>query len=526
MTSPARAALTALLLFSAALLPGCLSSSELQCASGTIRCGDTCVQTATDSNNCGACGSACSGGNVCVSGACVCPVGQGTCNGQCTAVASDPKNCGACGVLCGQNQACNQGVCQDCPGGSGQIGSCQTALLAACIAAPGGYLQPIQDTPGGLLLSAPANPSGASFPDALGVLGTALLYADHDSSTLFEVPIGNLGTSSAERPSLVGPTTGSKAGTTQVFVESFDGGTGARIYAMASSVNAMRIFDGPPPGDAGQLLNGGAGALGLVVQGGAAFDPGSFPEPFAKLGNFVFVPLNGTGKVLKVDVSNPASAVVADTYDLQPLVAALPGGGLGPDGGPFLPSPTQAISRNGTVYVAANVLRYYEDFSGADYGPPLVAKIDPTKSGQAALSAVQGFAGDAGACQNVEWLASLPLGTAATPMLVSCAGARTYDPVTYEVKTVANTELVLMSASDQQITAWIPSNGNGDLPPSVGRAVSQNTTVYVVDETSSRLYVLDYANNALVERVGYVDGGTPPVACPTYMTDLKVVPAP
>jgi len=178
------------------------------------------------------------------------------------------------------------------------------------------------------------------------------------------------------------------------------------------------------------------------------------------------------------------------------------------------------------VYVAANVLRYYEDFSGSDYGPPLVAKIDPTKTGQAALSAVQGFAADAGACQNVEWLASLPLGTAATPMLVSCAGARTYDPTTFLVKTVANTQLVVMNASDQQIAAWVPSNGNGDLPPSVGRAVAQNTSVYVADETSSRLYVVDYASNSLVERVGYVDGGTPPTVCPTYITDLKVVPAP
>jgi hypothetical protein len=526
MTSPVRVALTALLLLAAALLPGCLSSSELQCVSGTLKCGDTCVETATDSKNCGACGAACSGGNVCVASACVCPVGQGICGGQCTAVASDPKNCGACGVVCGQDQACNQGVCQDCPGGSGQLGSCQTALLAACIASPGGFLRPVQDTPGGLLLGTAVNPPGASFPDALGVLGTALLYADHDSSTLLEVPVGNLATASAERPSLVGPTTGSKAGTTQVFVESFDGGTGARIYAMASNTNSLRIFDGPPPADAGQLLNGGAGALGLVVQGGAAFDPGSFPEPFAKLGSDVFVPLNGTGKVLRIDVSNPASAVVKDTYDLASLVAALPGGGVLPDGGSYIPSPTQAISRNGAVYVAANVLRYFEDFSGADYGPPLVAKIDPTKTGQAALSAVTGFAADAGACQNVEWLASLPLGPLSTPMLVSCAGARTYDPTTFEVKTVANTELVLMNASDQQIAAWVPSNGNGDLPPSVGRAVSQNTTVYVADETSSRLYVLDYATNSLVERVGYVDGGTPPQVCPNYITDLKVVPAP
>jgi len=29
-----------------------------------------------------------------------------------------------------------------------------------------------------------------------------------------------------------------------------------------------------------------------------------------------------------------------------------------------------------------------------------------------------------------------------------------------------------------------------------------------------------------VERVGYVDGGTPAAACPSYITDLTLVPAP
>jgi hypothetical protein len=92
MTSPVRAALSALLLLLAGVvLPGCLSSSELQCATGTVQCGDTCVAIQTDNNNCGACGAACSGGNVCVAGGCTCPVGQGLCSGICTAVASDPS---------------------------------------------------------------------------------------------------------------------------------------------------------------------------------------------------------------------------------------------------------------------------------------------------------------------------------------------------------------------------------------------------------------------------------------------------
>lgn len=524
MTPSFRTVLSALLLASVVLLPGCLSSSEVECVSGTVRCGDTCVATQTDPNNCGSCGSACSGGNTCVAGGCVCPSGREVCNGICTTIATDKNNCGACGVQCGELFACNQGVCQDCSGG----GCSNVQVLAGCIAPPGGYLVPIQDAPGGLLVQAPVNPSegsfAATFPDALGLLGGALLYADHDSSLLLEVPVGALDKASSERLSLVGPSTGSKAGTTQVLVEpTADGGT--RIYAMASNVNALRIFGGPAADLAAQLLDAGSGAvgaLGLQELGGAAFDPFSFPEPFAKVNSDVFVPLNGTGTVIRLDVSDPTSVPVKDTYDLQPLVDALPGGGKAPDGGSFIPSPTMAIARNGMVYVATNVLRF--NATGADYGPALVVRIDPdpNKQGQAALSAVAGLGADGG-CQNVEWLADVPGGASGDPMLVSCAGARTVDE-NFFVTGVQNSALLLLDGTDQQVAAWVPSTDAGQAPPSVGRAVWNNGSVYVADETAARLYVLRYAENALLERVGYLDGGTPPQVCPAYITDLKVLP--
>jgi hypothetical protein len=519
MTPSIRAALSAFLLAGFALLPGCLSSSEIQCVSGTVRCGDTCVATQTDNNNCGSCGSACSGGNVCVAGGCTCPVGQGVCNGICTAVASDPSNCGVCGLKCGAGQACNQGVCQDC-----SQGGCRTALIAGCIATPGGYLQRIQDAPGGLLLEAPANPPAATFPDALGFIGTVLLYADDDSSSLLEIPVGSLGTASSERTSLVTGTTGGKALTSDIYLEPSDGGS--RIYAMATGVNTLQILGGPNPAQAGALLDAGSGAvgaLGLQYLGGHAFDPNTVPEPFGKIGNDLFVPLFGTNQVLRIDVSNPASTSVKDTYDLQPLVAALPGGGVLPDGGVLQASPTQAIARNGFVYVAANVLRFDPDRLVSDYGPPLVVRIDPTKSGQTALSAVPGF--DQQVCKNVTYLASLPLGTAARPMLVSCTGVRFVDQ-DFNTLSVASTALLLLDGNDQQITSWVPSNGAGQPPPAVGRTAVQNTTVYVADETASRMYVLDYGTNSFVERVGYVDGGTPPQVCPNFITDLVVSPAP
>jgi hypothetical protein len=269
------------------------------------------------------------------------------------------------------------------------------------------------------------------------------------------------------------------------------------------------------------------GALGLQEVGGFPFPQSSFPEPFAKIGDDIFVPLNGLGTVIRLNITNPASAVQKDSYDLQPIISAL---AVLPDGGTFNPSPTMAIARNGFVYVAANVLRYDGNRNATDYGPGVVVRIDPTKSGQAAVSVVPGLGGDAGTCQNVEWLTSLSLGSGARPMIVSCAGARTYD-MNFNVVSATNTELLLLDANDQQIASWTPSNGpigadGGPPPASVGRAVVQNTTVYVADESASRLYVVDYGSNAFVERVGYVDGGTPPQICPNYISDLLVSPAP
>jgi len=53
----------------------------------------------------------CPGGQICVSGACQCPIYQSFCNGMCIPTSNDPQNCGGCGVVCPAGQACSAGQC-------------------------------------------------------------------------------------------------------------------------------------------------------------------------------------------------------------------------------------------------------------------------------------------------------------------------------------------------------------------------------------------------------------------------------
>jgi hypothetical protein len=98
------------------------------CPSGQIRCNDVCVDTKTDTQNCGHCGVVCPTGMQCINGKCgqgggPCQAGQTRCKGRCVDLRSDVNNCGACGVVCGTGRVCSAGSCQastcsdphDCP---------------------------------------------------------------------------------------------------------------------------------------------------------------------------------------------------------------------------------------------------------------------------------------------------------------------------------------------------------------------------------------------------------------------------
>jgi formylglycine-generating enzyme required for sulfatase activity len=79
-------------------------------------CGGLCVDTETDRDNCGACGSSCPAGVSCAKGVCACPNGGKACGGACVDATVDRNNCGTCGTRCDAHSVCAGGTCVKCPG--------------------------------------------------------------------------------------------------------------------------------------------------------------------------------------------------------------------------------------------------------------------------------------------------------------------------------------------------------------------------------------------------------------------------
>ncbi len=115
--------------------------------------GRYCARTASDENNCGACGVTCGSGKQCDDGVCsdTCSIGQTLCSGVCRDLATDLANCGTCGTACPSGQVCSGGVCQASCGmpftlcGSAcantasdptHCGSCSTSCSPANVKAP------------------------------------------------------------------------------------------------------------------------------------------------------------------------------------------------------------------------------------------------------------------------------------------------------------------------------------------------------------------------------------------------------
>ena len=82
------------------------------CLAGLADCGGLCVDETGDHDNCGACGHACAGSEVCDAGACEPSCGQlMQCDDHCSDLQTSDTDCGACGMGCPQGEFCAAGAC-------------------------------------------------------------------------------------------------------------------------------------------------------------------------------------------------------------------------------------------------------------------------------------------------------------------------------------------------------------------------------------------------------------------------------
>jgi len=111
------------------------------CATGQTACASGCADLQTDAANCGACGTACGMGGTCRMGACMstrmmCPAGQTDCTPTapaptCVDTATNAANCGACGT------ACNAPPAATCNGTSARtFAATGTCSASRCTYAP------------------------------------------------------------------------------------------------------------------------------------------------------------------------------------------------------------------------------------------------------------------------------------------------------------------------------------------------------------------------------------------------------
>jgi hypothetical protein len=116
----------------AVALTGC--DVEVLCADGQTLCGERCVSTAVDAENCGGCGVRCGSHEECDAGTCGCAVGAIPCGDACVDTVTDPAHCGGCDVPCAAGEFCrSDGLgsgCQPdaCPGGLHPCGHACVAL--------------------------------------------------------------------------------------------------------------------------------------------------------------------------------------------------------------------------------------------------------------------------------------------------------------------------------------------------------------------------------------------------------------
>jgi len=156
------------------------------CGTGTTACSGACVDLMASAANCGMCGKACATGEICSSGACACGSDQTSCSGTCTNTMTDAANCGACGKACSTGQTCTGGTCS-----GGQAPTVCDVLAAAgqpCVAAHSttrvlytGYTGPLYQVCKGSSVAGPNSCTSGMTKD----IGTVNGYADAASQDSF-----------------------------------------------------------------------------------------------------------------------------------------------------------------------------------------------------------------------------------------------------------------------------------------------------------------------------------------------------
>ncbi len=516
-----------LVLLAVAVLPGCPDTGII-CATGTVRCGQGCVDSSADPKNCGGCGSACRSGQVCNAAACVCNAGTFACGGECVVRDSDVKNCGACGNLCKSGEVCEAGSCKltctllatstlcgtacvnfntdanNC-GGCGTVcensqschaGRCTYDLVAACFSS--GQVVGIQAASE---FRGPLESLGTG-PQSLATLNNTLLSLDGIDQHLYQAQLKSVGGHAFAKYPVQNIT--DKAPNQVLVADGF-------VYVVSSETGTLQVFRvaAAPLPDGGPVPDGGQN---LVALPGAQFGTNSYPEGVAKVGNDLWIPLyGGIGavgadagqKVVRVDVSNPQAPLQSETVDLRGLdLKPFPGGNP-------VARPYAILARGDYLYVALNNLNadtYVPE------GPGLLAKISVKLPRTVSVI-------DLGAdtCRNPGWLA-----TDGVNLLVSCIGAAVYGgPPNFALVKTTQSGVVLLNANDVVTGVWEPKcpagvdGGQGCTPILPSRFTVSNGRAYVGDTNGGRVFVLDItADGKLGERRGYYgDAGAPISAC-------------
>lgn len=506
------------------LLPGCPDTGII-CATGTVRCGQGCIDPNADAKNCGTCGSACRSGQVCVGADCVCAAGTFSCGGECVVRENDPKNCGACGNRCAATEVCEASICrQQCAAASptncagacvntstnaNHCGACGAAcensqschasrctydLVAACFSS--GQVVGLQY---GSEFRGPRESLGTA-PQSLAAIEGVLLALDGIDQRLYQAQLKSVGGHAFAR---LGSAVTTANAPNQVIT---DGQYVFVANAGAGSVQAIRNYGATFP-DGGAAADGG---LALVTVHELQLGPNTYPQGMARVGTGLWVPLYGglgaTGaaagqKVVRIDVTNPALMVKSDTVDLSTL-------NLQPfDGGTPVARPFAILAHRGSVYVALNNLN---PDTYVPEGPGLLAKINPTTK---AVSVID-LGGDK--CLNPGWLASDGVN-----LLVSCMGGAVYSgPPSYALVSTEKAGVVLLDQNDVRQAAWEPrcpagaDGGAGCTPILPSRMAISGGRAYVGDQNGGRIFVLDIGANTLGERRGYFgDAGAAISAC-------------